>query len=84
MDAPTYTPPPPDPSVTALKEQAKTDQISALQDTASIDTASLMARYGTRLAMAGSTSAPLATASPLVAGSGLVSPLVAGLAKAAG
>lgn len=68
MDAPTYTPPPPDPAVTALKEQAKTDQIASLQDTASIDTASLMARYGTRLAMAGATSSPLAVVPPPVAG----------------
>lgn len=61
MEAPKYTPPPTDPTVTALNEKAQADDLKALQGTAQIDTASLMARYGTRLAMAGSGSA-----SPLV------------------
>ena len=64
MQAPTYTPPPPDPTVTALSQKAQQDDLAALQDKSSIDTASLMARYGTRLAMAGNTTSPLAVIPP--------------------
>lgn len=64
MEAPKYTPPPTDPTVTALGERAKQDDIAALQDKSSIDTAALMARYGTRLAMAGNTATPLAVIPP--------------------
>jgi len=53
MEAPKYQPPPPDPMLTALNAKAQADQATALQNTAQIDTASLMARYGARLAMAG-------------------------------
>jgi hypothetical protein len=42
-----------DPTLQALTAQANTDQITALQTQAQGDTASLMARYGTRLALAG-------------------------------
>lgn len=55
MDAPKYQAPPPDPTVTALNAKAQADDITALEGTAQIDTASIMARYGTRLAMAGAT-----------------------------
>lgn len=66
MDAPTYNPPPPDPTITALDAKAQQENIRALSETASIDTASLMARFGTRLAMAGSpTASPLAAPSPV-------------------
>lgn len=58
VDAPKYTQPPEDPAVTALKAKAQADDLSATQTTAGIDTASLMARYGTRLAMAGTASQP--------------------------
>jgi len=64
MDAPKYTAPPPDPTVTALNQKAQQDDIAALQDKSSIDTASLMARYGTRLAMAGNTASPLSVIPP--------------------
>lgn len=53
MDAPKYQAPPPDPTLTALSTSAQASDARALQDTAQIDSASLMARYGTRLAMAG-------------------------------
>ena len=58
MQAPKYEAPPTDPAITALGAKAQADDLSALQNTASIDTASLMARYGTRLAMAGGSSQP--------------------------
>jgi hypothetical protein len=45
------------------QQQAQNDLIKSLQGQAQSDTASLMARYGTKLAMAGSMSAsPLSTA----------------------
>jgi hypothetical protein len=53
MDAPKYNPPPVDPAIAALADKSQQDNVAAMQQTASIDTASLMARYGTRLAMAG-------------------------------
>ena len=50
------TPAPPSLTVTpqynALMQQAQTDQTDQLQQQAESDTASLMARYGTRLALA--------------------------------
>lgn len=69
MDAPQYQAPPPDPTVTAAAAKAQADDITAMQNTAGIDTASLMARYGTRLAMAGAagtTGSPLAVVPPPV------------------
>jgi hypothetical protein len=54
MEAPKYESPPPDPTVTALSERAKADDIAATQRTAQFDTATLMARYGTQLALSGS------------------------------
>lgn len=63
MDAPQYQAPPEDPSITALKAKAQSDDIAALQERDQIDTASLMARYGTRLAMAGA----MPAGSPLTA-----------------
>jgi len=68
MDAPQYNAPPPDPTVTALADKAQSDEVKATQQTAQIDTASLMARYGTRLAMAGASNAPLAVTPPPVTG----------------
>lgn len=69
MDAPTYQAPPPDPMVTALDAQAQTADQVAAQNQAQQDTASIMARYGTRLAMAGATQqgSPLAVVPPPVA-----------------
>jgi hypothetical protein len=63
MKAPSYQAPPKDPALVALDAQASVDQTKAIQNTAQIDTAALMARYGTRLAMAGTapgTAAPAA------------------------
>ena len=68
MDAPQYQAPPPDPTVTALNAKAQSDDIAATQQTAQLDTASLMARYGTRLAMAGASNIPLAVTPPPVIG----------------
>lgn len=56
MEAPTYQAPPPDPTVEALKKTADQDNIRALQDTAKIDTSSIMARFGTQFAMSGMSS----------------------------
>lgn len=68
MQAPKYEAPPPDPNIAALNAKTQADDIAAAQTNAQIDTASLMARYGTRLAMAGAnqTASPLAIA-PTVA-----------------
>lgn len=66
MEAPKYQAPPPDPTITALDQKAQQDDITALQQRSAIDTASIMARYGTRLAMAGAmpAAAPLSSPSP--------------------
>jgi hypothetical protein len=61
MDAPQYQQPPIDPSIAAVSAKAQADDVTALQQTSQIDTASIMARYGTRLAMAGA----MPQASPL-------------------
>ena len=50
--APQYQPPPEDPQTLALKQQAEQDDIAAGEARAQIDSASLMARYGTRLTLA--------------------------------
>lgn len=62
MQAPKYQAPPTDPTVAALSSTAQADDIAATQRTAQIDTSSLMARYGTRLAMGGAVSSPLVAA----------------------
>jgi hypothetical protein len=53
MQAPKYQAPSEDPEITATKARADADNIAAMQGTAAIDTASIMARYGTRVALAG-------------------------------
>jgi hypothetical protein len=55
-----------DPNLAAEQAQAKNDQVLALQGQAGSDTASLMARFGTRLAL-GSASAAAAPAAPPMA-----------------
>lgn len=57
VDAPTL---PVDPTLAARKEKAATDQANAVQIESQGDTASIMARYGTRLALAGSVAPTLA------------------------
>lgn len=55
--------PPPqtvDPNLAVEQAQANNDQIKALQTQSQGDTAALMARYGTRLALAGTGIAPAA------------------------
>lgn len=59
---PTYTPPPVDPAVTAAQAQAQTASVNALMSQAQMDSASILARYGTQLSMAGA-----AFGSPLAA-----------------
>jgi hypothetical protein len=49
---PTYTPPPTDPSIAAVDAQAQQASVAALQSQAQMDSASLLARYGTQLSMA--------------------------------
>jgi hypothetical protein len=54
-----------DPNLSLEQAQAKTTQITALQNEAQADTANLMARYGTRLALAGTTGvAPIVGSRP--------------------
>ena len=48
-----------DPNLQAEQAQARKTLISGLQDQAQGDTASLMARYGTQLALSGSGMAPI-------------------------
>lgn len=67
VDAPKYEAPPPDPATVALGERAKSDQLAALQNTARMDTATLMARYGTMLATAGTGITPVSS-TPLLGG----------------
>lgn len=44
---------PPDPNLALQEQQAQKAQVDALQTQAESDTASLMARYGTKLALSG-------------------------------
>lgn len=71
---PQYQPPQDDPQYLQLKSRAQADQVAATQETARIDSASLLARYGTLVSMAnvGSPTAP-GTVAPASsdAGSGL-------------
>lgn len=64
---PQYQPPPEDPQTVALRQRALADQTMAAQETARIDSASLLARYGTlvSVANAGAPTAPGAAAVPL-------------------
>jgi hypothetical protein len=65
--------PAPNPMYDTLAQQAANDQLRATTQQAMGDQASLIARYGTRLAMAGqSTGSPLVT-SPSFTGTGRVS-----------
>lgn len=64
---PQYVQPPPDQQQIALQQQTQNDQIEAIKTTAQMDTASLMARYGTRLAMAQSGGASAGTVTPATA-----------------
>jgi hypothetical protein len=60
-----------DPNLAAQQQQAQRSQIDALQTQAAGDTASLMTRYGTKLALAGSgisMAAPQAGAALPIAG----------------
>ena len=59
LTVPQYQAPGPDPEVTILDQNIQQQQTDAAKNEAQIDTASLMARYGTRLAMAGGTTSPL-------------------------
>jgi hypothetical protein len=55
--------PPPvavDPNLQAEQAQAQQTLVSSLQNEAQFDTANIMSRYGTALAMAGSGIAPMA------------------------
>ena len=62
----------PDPLFTELAAQATKDQNAALQTQTQGDMASLMARYGTRLAMAGTQgTSPLMQATPVQMPTGL-------------
>lgn len=64
MNAPEYQKPPDDPALALLEQQNKIAGINALQDQTRMDTARMMATYGTRLALSGN---PIGV-SPLTAG----------------
>lgn len=49
---PVFTPPPTDPNVALAADQANQDSINSLQNIARMDSASILARYGTQLSMA--------------------------------
>ena len=53
-----------DPNLAATQAQAQKTLVSGLQTQAQMDTADLMTRYGTKLALAGSGMSPIAAASP--------------------
>lgn len=50
---PVYQKPNVDPLMNAMMQSAENAEIAALRDRAKMDTASLLARYGTRMAFAG-------------------------------
>jgi hypothetical protein len=54
---------PTDPNLLTEQQQAQNSLVSSLQDKTQGDMASLMARYGTQLAMAGTTVSPLSPTS---------------------
>lgn len=49
---PVYTPPPVDPAVAQIDAQAQQQSLASLQTQAQMDSASLLARYGTQLSLA--------------------------------
>lgn len=65
VNNPSPAPPQPDPTLVAEQQQAQDQLIQQLQGQAQADTASLMARYGTRLAVSGAAM----NGSPLIAAS---------------
>lgn len=74
---PQYQPPSEDPQTTALKAKAEQDQIAATRETTRIDSASLLARYGTLVSVANAQApgapgnVPVATPSAAPGSSGL-------------
>ena len=62
MQADQAPPPVVDPNLAAEQQQAQNTQVTALQAQAEGDTASLMARYGTRMAGGAPLAAPAPTA----------------------
>lgn len=81
MDAPKYQAPPVDPAVAQVQQQAGVADSNAASAQAGIDTASLMARYGTRLAMAGQAGG--AAAPPQSALAAVMNSAVGGFGRAA-
>lgn len=52
-DTPQYNQPAPDPALAILQQQAQQANLTALQQSAQVDTAKLMTLYGTQAALAG-------------------------------
>lgn len=67
MDAPQYNKPELDPSFAMLLQQNQQQDIEAVRTTVQGDTASLLARYGANLAMAGTGGGSAAAKLPKVA-----------------
>lgn len=59
MNQPSAPQLPPDPNLAIEQQTAQNDLVANLQKESQSDMASLMARYGTRLAMAGTTVSPI-------------------------
>ena len=69
MDNPSPPQIAPDPNLAAEQQQAQDSLIAGLQTQAQMDTANIMARYGTRLALSNSgTATPAAPAAPIAFG----------------
>lgn len=66
-DPPPIIPQAPDPKLAASEARASADQTAALQDRLTMDTSSVMARYGSQMALAGSTPAPTPAAGAVIA-----------------
>lgn len=61
-DVPQFTAPAPDPNLDVINQRAQNQSIADIQTQEKIDSASLLARYGTRLSLANT-----AAGSPLIA-----------------
>lgn len=80
---PTFVMPPPDPGLAVLQQQTENQNIQAMQTQATLDTASLMQRYGIMSALSGSTAPMSAGAQTVAASLGAMSTLAPTIGKAA-
>lgn len=76
VEAPQYQAPPPDPNLKLLEDRAKAQDFEAAQARVQDETASLMARYGSRLAIAQATPGASNTVAPAASSTGVTAPMV--------